>query len=286
MAKAIMKKRLARAIGAGLMGSVLVAGSAFAFVIDFEEFTKGTIVTTQMAGEIDPGDGVGVTVSADNFFAPSDSDLAVVFDSAHPSGGDSDLGAPFWSASNGAPESPGKILILEEFHSSEPDECDSDSCDDPDDEGRRGADVSSGSDVSSDIKEEHSDDFTTFPDDGTGVFNFTFTKNIYLESIDFYDIESEEDGDNNARIRVYDSLGTNVAFQTFDIPHTGDHQGTRKFLNIANVRRLEIVLAGSGAVDNIIGRMTSVSEPGMAGLFAFGLLGLFWRRRRSLRRAA
>jgi len=278
MAKAVRVKRLAGVIGAGLMGSVLVCGSAFAFIVDFEEFAKGDIVTAAGTGS------VSVDVAADNFFAPDANDLAVIFDSASPSGGDSDLGASFGTVTNGAPASPGKILILQEFHSGTPNECTATSCPDPDDEGRRDATVATGANVTTAIKDEQSAD-SVFPDNGTGVFNFTFSKNIYLESIDFYDIELAEDGAGNKRIRVYDSLGTNIAFHTFDIPETGNHNGTRKFLNIANVRRLEIVLAGSGAVDNIIGRMTTVSEPAMAGLFGFGLLGLFWRRRRGLRRA-
>ena len=117
------------------------AQGASAFVIDFESFTAGTIMNTQMSAQIPNGPlGLGVTIFVDNFndgnarsadvdavpaqllanylnlgVLDPDTDLGVVFDSDNPTGGDGDLAAPFTatqvpSQDPGSGTNPGKFL--------------------------------------------------------------------------------------------------------------------------------------------------------------------------------
>ena len=105
--------------------AALSLGSANAAVIDFENFAAGTIMDTEyvMLGV--------VAISAVNLRGGPD--LAVVFDSTNPTGGDTDLGGPFSNLTLGS-SSPGNLLIIQEN-----DNCDEFTCQVPDDEGSRRA---------------------------------------------------------------------------------------------------------------------------------------------------
>jgi len=320
---------------------------AGAFIIDFEQFAKGTVVTDQMQSEIAPGAGVGVRISANNFFHKK-RDFAVVFDTRHPSGGDDDLGGPFDYVSpadtgsddnrhgeaedndhhdnsghgyntehddkdshddnygdhdgdgdddheagddsdHGQGSTPrrrraaGNVLILQEANSRGVKSCFSGRCRNPDDEGRRGARrLDRNRRADAETRAAATDD-EYYPTTGAGALRFNFSDNVFLDYLDVFDIEGEEAGNN--RIRVYNTASSTVAFQTFDIPTTGDGKAARAMLNVAGVRRLEIVLGGSGAIDNIAGnyngqQQTSVPEPAPLGLFLLGLLGVRRLRRR------
>ena len=78
---------------------------------------------------------------------------------------------------------PGNILIIQEKNVGSSDS----TCDRPDDEGNRPA----------------------------GIINFQFNRTIELLSLDFFDIETAEDGSTlNNRIRLYDTTKTEILANT------------------------------------------------------------------------
>ena len=230
------------------------AGTATATVLDFEGFGAGQIIDNEYDG---------VTISGVTNLAASP-DVAIIFDTDNIVNGiDADLGAPFIGHVIELPGDnqpialtsvetsfedfyPGNVLILQE---NEP--CNQDFCDVPDD-------AAAG-----------------------GMFTFEWDTPVNLESIDFFDIERHEAGApiEAWRIAMFNGNGEELAGNWL-VPETGgDNTWARLMLDATNVSRLEITLAGSGAIDNIT--FTRVPLPGVAWLFFPGLamLGLKLRRR-------
>jgi hypothetical protein len=232
------------------MNKSLVAGAlvcalspcANADVIDFDDLAPGTIVDNEYDTLVD--------ISVVN--RSSGPDLGVVFDTTDttPSGGDYDLVGPFDTnnplLTNGFIAN--NVLIIQEHSYS----CDTDTCSNPDDEGSRPA----------------------------GKFIFNFNTVITLESIDFFDIETAENGmtDNNA-IRLFDVDNNEIMPATFFTPDTGgDNMWDQLVFNVDGVKRIELNLGGSGAIDNIT--FTVVPVPAAVWLFGSGLIGLIALARR------
>ena len=197
------------------MSSLLMAclvPTANATVIDFEGFAAGTIIDN----EYDSLLFNNLNVSAENL---SDGpDRAVIFDTDHFTGGDDDLAAPF-NVGLSDELSPGNVLIIHETNN-----CTTLICDNPDDEGSRPA----------------------------GIFTFEFDFAITLESINFFDVETAENGTSpNNIIKLYD--GSNADIGTFYTPDTGGDNKWKQlnFGGVQGVRRIELKMGGSGAIDDL-----------------------------------
>lgn len=206
---------------------------ACAHVIDFDDFEAGTIIDNEYTPLI--------TVSADNLGGGPD--VAVIFDTLHPTGGDLDLGGPFNSKNPGLADNhmPNKVLIIHETHN-----CDALTCDNPDDEGSRPA----------------------------GRFYFDFSTAVRLDSIDFFDVETAENGNRPENsIRLFDAAGSELMPGAFYTPDTGgDNMWDRLMFNVEGVQRIELNLGGSGAIDNIA--YSVIPIPSAIWLFSSGLIGL------------
>ncbi|GEM_PF-1165423 len=95
-------------------GLLALTGSAFATVIDFEDQSTGTVITTQY--------GPLLTISADS---NGSFDQAMIFDTDNYTGGDNDLDAPFNTPTPGGADGimPGHVLIIsEDGDSNDPDD--------------------------------------------------------------------------------------------------------------------------------------------------------------------
>jgi hypothetical protein len=237
---------------------VLAFASSFFFasvnaaVIDFEGYQPGRIIDDEYAPD--------VLINGLNFRYGAGPSRSIVFDSDNPTGGDIDLSAPFDSNDSGLQDNykPGHILILQTL-----DDCNFGTgfCAVPDDEGRRPA----------------------------GEFEFTFSEDVVLETIDFFDIEFGENNRNpNSEIHLYDALNVEIQPDTWFVPDTGGDNmwGQLNFGAIEGVRRFVIEMAGSGAIDNVTYTpMSPVPLPASAWPFgsAIGFLG--WLRRRGMVRS-
>ena len=217
-----------------LAASALLAGpAAAATVLDFEGFDAGTIIDDEYAG---------VLISAENF--NNDLDVAVLFDSNNVTGGDFDLGAPFFRGEE--INNPGNILIIQENGP-----CSTESCVEPDDEGARAA----------------------------GKFFIEFAQPVELLSIDFFDIEEPE---SMGTIRLFGESGELP--DMFAVPNTGgDNTWDSVLFNVSGVTGIEIYMGGSGAIDNITYEAAApVPLPAAAWLFGstLGLAASLRRRKR------
>ncbi len=224
-----------------LLSTILCAFSSLtqADVIDFDDFAKGTIIDDEYA----PLLSVGVKNLGGG------PDVAVIFDTLDPSGGDSDLGGPFNSNNPDLQDNytANNVLIIHERF-----DCNDLTCREPDDEGSRQA----------------------------GRFFFDFTSSITLESIDFFDVETAENGRRSENaIRLFDSAYNEIMPNTFYTPDTGgDNMWDRLVFNVEGVRRIELNMGGSGAIDNIT--YSVIPIPSAIWLFGCGLIGLVALARR------
>ncbi len=215
----------------------LAAVTANATVLDFETFDAGTIIDNEYST-------LGVSIQAINFGAGPD--VAVVFDSRNPTGGDTDLASPFDNPVLGA-ASPGNLLILQENHT-----CDALSCDNPDDEGSR----------------------------PSGQFIISFVEGVLLRSIDFFDVEGVE-ADPGYAIELYDDENNLIPIPFF-VPDTGgDNMWGQVVFNVVDVKRIVVNMGGSGAIDNIDFEARVVPVPAALPLFITALLSFGLVRRRS-----
>jgi len=224
-----------------LLSTILCALSPLtqAGVIDFDDLTAGTIVDNEYA----PLLNVGVQNLGGG------PDVAVIFDTLNPTGRDYDLGGPFNSNNPDLEDNftANNVLIIHERF-----DCNNLSCREPDDEGSRQA----------------------------GRFFFDFASSITLESIDFFDVETAENGDRpeNA-IRLFDAADNEILPGRFFTPDTGgDNMWDRLEFNVAGVKRIELNMGGSGAIDNIT--YSVVPIPAAIWLFGCGLIGLVGLARR------
>ena len=218
---------------AAAVSALMFASSASAIVFDFEGFPAGTIIDDELTAQ-------GITVSAVN--VAGGPNVAVIFDSNNPTGGDTDLQAPFdpGPGNNLGQISPGNLLILQEN-----DTCDANTCTDPDDQAAR----------------------------PSGTITFTFAGERIVESLDFFDIEGPpaEIGD----VVLYGAGGNVLA--TFTIPDTGgDRQWQRLVMNVGGVVSMDVNFGGSGAIDNL----TIVPVPAALPLMLAALGALGFARRR------
>ena len=238
-----------------LITLLLAAPAAQSVVLDFEDFGStnfqhGTVVSTQYNSA--PYGNVTISAFNDDGLGP---DLAVAFDSNTPAANttDDDLLAPFSNPTRGSLR-PGHILIIQENNTG----CADLVCDDPDDEGRRRA----------------------------GKLTFEFQKTVELLSLDFFDIENtagndEDSGQPGSEVRLFDAMNNEIAAGTYFTPGTGgDNTWDRLFFNgISGVRKLEVNLYGSGAIDNLT--YSVVPVPAAVWLFGTALLGFIGLSRRT-----
>ena len=232
------------AAGLALGLSPMTQATTVNAVLDFEGFAPGQIIDDEYALAPPPGSNL----SAVNL--SSGPDVAIIFDTGSPTGGDFDLAAPFMSANPAlpGPYDPGNVLIIQETNN-----CDlvAGFCDLPDDEGSSPA----------------------------GEIEIVFNNPIILTSIDFFDIEfNENNNDPDSQIRLFDGNDTEILANTFFVPNTnGDNMWDRVIFDVPDVKRVLIELNGSGAIDNVA---YVVPVPAAAWLFgsALGMLG--WLRRR------
>lgn len=223
-----------------------MAGSTSAAVIDFEGFGSGQIIDDEYAPD--------VSISAINL--SSGPDVAVIFDTTdpNPAGGDFDLVAPFDSINPNLIDNfnPGNVLIIQERN-----DCNfvTGFCATPDDEGSRPG----------------------------GEFEFLFSSDIILETIDFFDIElAEDNGNPNSEIHLFDSDGDEIQIGNFFVPNTGGDKMWNQvdFDSVTGVRRIVIELNGSGAIDNLTFQTQVVPLPATAWLFGSAIGLLAWVRRK------
>lgn len=217
--------------------TVLVFGTAGASVLDFENFEAGTIMDSEYSA-------LGVTIAAVNLGGGPD--FAVVFDSDNPTGGDTDLGAPFTNPILGA-ASPGNLLIIQEN-----DNCDAFACAIPDDEGSRPA----------------------------GQLIISFNEGVLLQSIDFFDVEGEESSPGSS-IELYDDENVLIP-ASFFVPDTGgDNMWAQVMFGVSQVKTIVINMGGSGAIDNIAFEPRVIPVPAALPLLLTALAGLGFMRRRN-----
>lgn len=232
-------------IRSALAAMLLLAPAAQAGVLTFDEavFGHGTVVNNQYTPL--------VTISAINIGGGPN--LAVAFDSTLSGTLDPDLEGLFDSNNAALADDfdPGNILILQENDTG----CGDGTCNRPDDEGDRPA----------------------------GILSFQFSQAIELLSMDFFDIESAEDGATpNNRIRLFDTSNTEIFANTFYTPDTGGDNMWDQVLfaqGISGVGRIDVYLGGSGAVDNLV--YSVVPVPAAVWLFGSALLGFIGFSRRT-----
>ncbi len=165
----------------------------------------------------------GVVISADNA-QHQHPDLAIAFDSDAPTGGDVDLGTPHQDfggpglGAGGANGTPGEnqqtqhgLLIIAE-----------------------------------NAVDANADDLIDTPDDEArgGKLIFTFDQPTRIKELRLFDIE-----ETGVVIKLYDESDTN--FATIDVPSLGDNSAQTVTIDRDGVKKLKVILTGSGAVDDL-----------------------------------
>ena len=231
---------------------LLISAQAQSAVLDFED-----PVLFQHGTVVDSQYQPLVAISAVNFSGP---DLAVVFDTSRSYTADPDLEAPFTTLSSDTAYYPGNVLIIQEHNYRG--NCDDGTCNKPDDEGDRPA----------------------------GYFSFDFNGAIELISLDFFDIETAEDGSSASnRIVFYDAADAEIT--TMDIPYhtpyTGGDNLWKQLLfdsvtdpELRSIGRIDVYMAGSGAIDNLAFNVVPI--PASLWLFGTALLGFIGYSRRRM----
>lgn len=155
--------------------------------IDFNDLSAGTVVDDEFAEE-------GVTIrSVDAAGATDAANPVLAFDTANPTGGDTDL----------ASDNLGTVLILSE------------------------------------------DGDTSDPDDNAagGIFEITFNDTVTVDALTLLDVEE------GAWIKVLDAEGN--LLRQIDV-RTADGGQTEVWIDTPGAASLEVMLAGSGAIDNLV----------------------------------
>ncbi|WP_400076672.1 hypothetical protein [Winogradskyella sp. R77965] len=183
------------------------------FVIDFEEFNTGDIVSEiYIMDPFENTEVAGITMAFPN------SNAAMIFDSSNPTGGDYDIGTPNESyggpgIGNGGASNDtalGNILILsEDLDASDPDDI--------------------------------------FEIGASFVFDFSANENVTLNTFDILDIEASS---NPTVVNLYD-FEENILFTKEVTPGGDNSKMTIDLENTNGVAFMEIIMNSSGAIDNI-----------------------------------
>ena len=195
--------------------------------VDGEALKAGLEITTQFAE-------LGVTISAENN-TEGNPDKAILFDSANPTGGDDDLRTPGDGINNN--EALGNLLIIAENDNI---------CRKRD---RKHSDRKHYlTDSKGDDHDDNGDGLISKPDDeaGGGIITFDFDQFVVIRFIDVIDIE-EEGSLAVASSEFIDPI-------ELEIEPLGDNSVQTIDFDIDPIietDKLEIILTGSGAVDNL-----------------------------------
>ncbi len=213
-----------------LFGSMWLAGPAQADyeVIDFADLPAGTVVS-ELYGSA--GTGPILVHGLNPRFGP-DTNTAVVFDSANPTGQDPDLGAPNETFQVDGEPGPGRG-----------------------DAGVKGAEYENSSGqgklliIAEDMVDADGDGLIDDPDDmdhrgNLYSFDFTSVGPITIDSLTLIDVERNE---GPAMAKLFDADGAEI--RVFDLPATGDN-GLAKidFEGVSGVAKMTVALGGSGAI--------------------------------------
>jgi len=266
-------KRTFLSIGIGLAFVGLSASPVQGLTLDFENLSHGDVVRNQFASS-------GVTISVSNPNESNDMfDLGVIFDAdplAYPGISDDDLQGPTWATGNLSLNTVlGKTLIIQENQSNRP----------------------LGSDFQTDSSGQVvkiTDPFKV-DDEGkkpAGSIFFDFDAPISNFGFDLVDVE--QGSADLAVVRFFSDSGSTISLLDLDFNTLmamnngllGNNSINRiapiDLTGLGDIRRAEIKLGGSGALDNINANV--IPEPGTALLLGSGLAGLAlwgWRKKRS-----
>ena len=161
--------------------------STKSYTINFNEFESGRVIDNELTAK-------GLTVSAiRNGGDPNDPGEAMIFDTAKPTGGDTDL----------ATSNLGKVLIISE------------------------------------------DNLSKDPDDNAsgGILRFEFDGTAKVNQLTFLDTEE------SAWVKFYDDAGKLI--KIVDVHGVDNNAQKTVNFNVDGVARMDVVLGGSGAIDNL-----------------------------------
>ncbi len=203
------------------------SGWAAPEVIDFQGLAPGTVVSTVFGS----AGGGPVAVKGTNPLFPGNPNAAVIFDSAHRTGGDSDLGSPNHDFGGPGIGNGGKagmpfenktalfeiIIVAEDLVDSNGDGL----IDDPDDVSAIGAKIQ---------------------------LDFSAVGPVTIHGLTIIDVDASEPAANV----VFDLAGGGQT--SVPLPKTGDNGVAIIVFNppVSSVQKMTVVLNGSGATDNII----------------------------------